>query len=161
MDKTSLSSSANRKKHIFCGNHCKIPMCSPPQGWSLSRFARCFHECRRCLRFPMGQQLFIKVRKFLSLTGLEDSSDQVRLENQTNLNPVFTQTETLRQMLQILCPKTSSTLFSPVASDQVFFHLSRYKISGTNDGSRVTHNPSVMCLVVWFSLELAEILLSL
>lgn len=48
-------------------------------------------------------------------------------------------------------------LLVPVIS---LFQLSRYKISRTHDGSRVTHNPSAMCLVVWFSLESVEILLS-
>lgn len=117
----------------------------------VSEFARCSHECRRCLRFPKDQQSFIKVRKFLFLTGLEDSPDQVRLENQTNLN-----LSVPRQRL--LGPKTSSTLFCPGTGDQSF-PISQVQ-NLQNDGSRVTHNPSAMCLVVWFSLESVEILLS-
>lgn len=109
--KNSLSSSANRE-NIFRGNCCKMPVRSTPQGWSLSRFARCSHECMRWLRFPKDQQSFIKVRKFLFLTGLEDSPDQVRLESQTNLNPVCTQTDSQAEVAGFVPKNFINFIFS-------------------------------------------------
>lgn len=39
MEKNQSVIICKQRKHLFCGNHCKIPLCSPPQGGSLSTFA--------------------------------------------------------------------------------------------------------------------------
>lgn len=146
--KNSLSSSANRKNISFVVVIAKF-QCAALRGvanlWV--GLPDVLMSAGDASGFPRISSHSSRWENFCSWQAWRILLNQVRLENQTNLNPVCTQTKTLRLKNFI------NFIFS-------WCQLSRYKISRTNDESRVIHNTSAVCLVVWFSLESVEIILS-